>query len=178
MAPGTKAVDFVILVGLAVSGLLSAIAGGADQGDKRQWFFAAAIVLGAAVLLGVLYFLVWPLLEAAERFRLRKLAQIADRPPPESLRPAPKSPPRAAPIQGTLEITNASYGANGIGTDVTDFLRGRIVENQLHVPVDNGFFGVDPVPNIVKTLTVWYSIAGKPVKQPKYFTEGTFADLP
>ncbi len=59
-----------------------------------------------------------------------------------------------------LKIIRASYGAKGKYLDVTDLLRSRVVGGHLEVVASNALAG-DPNENVVKTLTVEYSLGGQ-----------------
>jgi hypothetical protein len=60
-----------------------------------------------------------------------------------------------------IEVQSARYEtADGRGVDVADILNQLIKEGQTEIPATNGLFG-DPVLNVVKRLTVTYTVDGK-----------------
>lgn len=58
--------------------------------------------------------------------------------------------------QGAIEILRATYGAGRTQADVTEKVRGAIVNGALQLVVRGENLGGDPVPNTSKTLTVIY----------------------
>jgi len=56
-----------------------------------------------------------------------------------------------------LTITNAWYGIPGRDSNVTDFLRTRVIGNRLRIQASNAVFG-DPVPGEHKILHIDFSI--------------------
>ncbi len=62
--------------------------------------------------------------------------------------------------RGDLNITYASYGADGRQRDITYRVRSRVVNDRLNVRVDNDLAGGDPAPNREKWLWVTYTVGG------------------
>ena len=60
-----------------------------------------------------------------------------------------------------LQILRAYYGAEGQFVNVTEALRGRIVDDQLLLRVDNYSMGGDPLPGAHKRLRVLYVQDGR-----------------
>lgn len=58
--------------------------------------------------------------------------------------------------QGAIEILRATYGAGRTQADVTEKVRGAMVNGALQLVVRGENLGGDPVPNTSKTLTVIY----------------------
>jgi hypothetical protein len=96
-----------------------------------------------------------------------------------------------------IEIKSARYEApDGRGADVTEIVRQIVREGTFEIQASNGVFG-DPVVNVVKQLTIVYTLDGKemrqtvpendvielieipdmPVKIAPYFLRGTGRDL-
>ncbi|HXH60861.1 MAG TPA: glycosyl hydrolase, partial [Fimbriimonadaceae bacterium] len=65
------------------------------------------------------------------------------------------------PTKTKITIVSARYGASdGRGADVTDIVRKMVEQGTYEITADNGTFG-DPVVNVVKQLTVSYTVDGK-----------------
>ena len=60
-----------------------------------------------------------------------------------------------------LQITSASYGANNTFVDVASRLQSQLHDNALNVTVGAESMGGDPVPGVVKTVTVTYTFQGR-----------------
>jgi hypothetical protein len=61
-----------------------------------------------------------------------------------------------------LQISRAVYGAGNRTKDVTAQLNAQIRDGRLSLPVRNDTLGGDPARNKPKTLTVWYTVNGRP----------------
>ena len=59
-----------------------------------------------------------------------------------------------------LQITSASYGANNTFVDVAARLQSQLHDNALNVTVGAESMGIDPVPGVVKTVSVTYTFQG------------------
>lgn len=70
-----------------------------------------------------------------------------------------------------LNIISATYG----NKDVTDIVAKHVIDDKLSFVVSNNIFG-DPIPNVVKYLSVKYEIDGK-IKEDKV-KENSICDLP
>jgi hypothetical protein len=64
--------------------------------------------------------------------------------------------------RGDLNISYATYGADGRQRDITYRVRGRVVNDRINVRVDNDLAGVDPAPNREKWLWVTYTVGDGP----------------
>ncbi|MDR3707656.1 MAG: glycosyl hydrolase [Capsulimonadaceae bacterium] len=88
--------------------------------------------------------------------------------------------PKAAP-GSKVEILRASYGLRGSAVDVTGELANCVEKSDEPIRIGNALCGgVDPAPNIVKTLVVTYTLNGgapvtKTVKENGTFSFGTSA---
>ncbi|MBI5707404.1 MAG: hypothetical protein HZC36_10500 [Armatimonadetes bacterium] len=72
---------------------------------------------------------------------------------------------RISAAQHKIEIRSARYGtADGRGADVTDVVRRLVQEGATEIEATNGNFG-DPVVNVVKQLTIDYSVDGRTLVQ-------------
>ena len=76
-----------------------------------------------------------------------------------------------------LTIESAQYGAQGKWSEVADILRRRIAAGRIdNFRVNNESMGGDPLPGVVKVLTVKYSYMGK--SHSASFTENEVISLP
>ena len=107
-----------------------------------------------------LYFRDFPDLKAVVTFESH--INIIDKLPPIAVR--------------NLQILHAKYGANGKFNDVTKLLNSKIEKDRLTGIVSNEFLGGDPIPQIVKQLTVEYSCLGQ--VRSLVVTEGQKLDIP
>jgi len=77
----------------------------------------------------------------------------------------PASSAEDAQRRPIVRIDSARYeSADGRGADVTDKVRQMVQEGETEIPATNNLFG-DPVVNVVKQLTVSYTLNGKSMKQ-------------
>ena len=89
-------------------------------------------------------------------------------------KPAPKnhlvtismrSPTEAAPAAHVFAITKAIYGdiaGHGGTVDITATLTRLIQDNEISAVIGNELAGTDPMPNVVKSATIEYTVDGKP----------------
>jgi len=68
-----------------------------------------------------------------------------------------------ADIAPSIHIVKATYGAGAQVADVTSKVSDMVAAGQVPVAADNAMFG-DPAPQVVKQLTVEYTVNGKPGK--------------
>lgn len=72
----------------------------------------------------------------------------------------------AQPAGPRIAVQRAYYGpsSGAGGADVTARVAGMVASGQYAIPATNSIFG-DPTPDVVKQLTVEYTLNGKPMKQ-------------
>lgn len=63
-----------------------------------------------------------------------------------------------------LRIDRAVYGNGNRSVDVTEQVRAQMRDGHLNFPVQNDVLGGDPAHNRPKTLTVWYTLDGRPAQ--------------
>jgi hypothetical protein len=76
----------------------------------------------------------------------------------------------------SLEIREAKYGEKDTWADVTDIVAGKVVGNRMALSITNDALGGDPLPNVVKKLTLIYELDGNIFSQD--FDEGSDINLP
>ena len=84
--------------------------------------------------------------------------------------------PLQAQMGGRLKISNATYGKNGQGANVTHQVRSLIRNNSLDFKVSNSNLGGDPNKGADKILRVSYSYQGQ--TRVAQFKEGDRCRLP
>ncbi|MHB9068378.1 MAG: HEAT repeat domain-containing protein [Pirellulaceae bacterium] len=73
-----------------------------------------------------------------------------------------QSPDAPADETKTLAITKAEYGAQNTWIDVTEQLVGAMQDDGISIRAGNELAGTDPVPGVVKSLRVAYTLGGQP----------------
>ena len=74
---------------------------------------------------------------------------------------------------GRLVIENASYGAEGRWSDVTQALRSQVRGDRFEAEVRNEMFGFDPAPGHRKILSVTYRMGNEPPNTVRAFERDT-----
>jgi len=154
----TKAVEILVFVGLAVTGLLVtaavSVGTGRSPGDPHGWAVAAGVVFGATVLVAILYFLVHPGFLALDKKRAEWInAARAGRPQLIPKTPRKRRGRRASSVPA--DFARAEYGASGAWNDVTAIAR-RAMGYGDDLPVTNDTIGGDPIEGTPKVLRLTY----------------------
>lgn len=76
---------------------------------------------------------------------------------------------------GSLEILKATYGLESTVVDITERLKGEVIDNKLKIVLSNKIAG-DPVPGKIKRGIIEYKIGRR--KASKEYIEGDVIDIP
>ncbi|HWL44546.1 MAG TPA: hypothetical protein VNQ73_16520 [Ilumatobacter sp.] len=158
-----RAIAFALSVLLTIGGgLLIAYLSQPKADRDRRLLSWSWWLLGALVIVGVLYYLLWPALTALAGVRAGWIQRSRAR--------------RAVTNRNRNELLKAEYGSGDVWIDVTDLVRGFIASGRTNFLVTNDLMGDDPVFGQLKQLKLVYNIDG--IEQPVEYNEGTLATLP